>query len=144
MATILVVDDDGLVRSSIQSWILAMGHDVVVADGAASGLKALDETTFDVMIVDIFMPHMQGLESVRTFHQRAPLVPLVAISGYVFAERRSPAPDFLQLALKLGASHCLRKPFTPKALQYAIENCLAKSVTDPSIEAIVRANSSTE
>ena len=127
MARILVVDDEALVRSSIGAWILAMGHEVVVADGAASGLKALDENAFDVMIVDIFMPHMHGLESVRTFHQRAPLVALVAISGYVFLERRVPAPDFLQLALKLGASHCLRKPFTPKALQYAIEECLAKS-----------------
>jgi CheY-like chemotaxis protein len=141
MASILVVDDDVLVRSSIRAWIAAMGHGVIVADGAASGLKALDDNPFDVMIVDIFMPHMHGLESVRTFHQRAPVVPLVAMSGYVFLERRTPAPDFLQLALKLGASHCLRKPFTPRALQHAIDDCLAKS-KDPSVEAHVRTGSS--
>ena len=143
MANILVVDDDVLVRSSIGAWISAMGHDVIVADGAASGLNALDDSAFDVMIVDIFMPHMHGLESVRTFHQRAPAVPLIAISGYIFLERRVPAPDFLQLALKLGASHCLRKPFTPKALQYAIETCLAKSTKDPSVGNIVCIHNST-
>jgi CheY-like chemotaxis protein len=69
------------------------------------------------MIVDIFMPHMRGFESVRVFHQRAPMVPLIAISGYVFAEQRTPAPDFLRMALELGATRCLRKPFTPTSVE---------------------------
>jgi CheY-like chemotaxis protein len=70
------------------------GFEVVTADGGASGLKALEESAFDLLIVDIFMPNMHGFESVRVFHQRAPDVPLIAISGYVFAEQRAPAPDF--------------------------------------------------
>jgi CheY-like chemotaxis protein len=80
------------------------------------------------MIVDIFMPHMRGFESVRVFHQRAPMVPLIAISGYVFVEQRTPAPDFLRMALELGATRCLRKPFTPKTLLTVIDQCLAESV----------------
>jgi CheY-like chemotaxis protein len=127
MARILVVDDDRLVCSTIRSWVQAMGHEAVIADGAAAGLKALDDSDIDVMVVDIFMPHMHGFESVRLFHQEAPLVPLIAISGYVFAEQRMPAPDFLGMALKLGATRCLRKPFTPKALLYVIDDCLAHS-----------------
>ena len=124
MSRILVVDDDLLVRSAIRIWIETAGHEVVIADGAASGLKALYDAAFQLMIVDIFMPHMNGFESVRLFHQRAPQVPLVAISGYVFAEQRAPAPDFLQMALKLGASHCLRKPFPPSTLLDVVEQCL--------------------
>jgi hypothetical protein len=47
------------------------------------------------MIIDIFMPHMRGFESIRVFHERAPGIPLIAMSGYAFANLNSPAPDFL-------------------------------------------------
>ena len=77
------------------------------------------------MIVDIFMPHMRGFESIRIFHERAPTVPLVAMSGYAFANRNSPAPDFLKMAIELGASRCLRKPFTPIALLAVVNECLS-------------------
>jgi CheY-like chemotaxis protein len=127
MKRILVVDDDPLVCSAIHSWLEAGGFSVVVADGGETGLSALDSSTFDLMIVDIFMPHMHGFESVRVFHQRAPTVPLIAISGYVFAEQRTPAPDFLRMALELGATRCLRKPFTPKTLLAVIDMCLSES-----------------
>jgi two-component system response regulator (stage 0 sporulation protein F) len=124
MSLILVVDDDWLVCSAIKAVLQSEGHDVVIADGASSGLKALEDAGFGLMVVDIFMPHMRGLESISLFHESAPRVPLVAISGYKFAEPRAQAPDFLQMALKLGASRCLRKPFTTSALLYIVGECL--------------------
>ena len=124
---ILVVDDDPLVCSAIRVWLEDRGFTVVVADGGEAGLNELDDATFDLMIVDIFMPHMHGFVSVRVFHQRAPAVPMIAISGYVFAEQRTPAPDFLSMALELGATRCLRKPFTPKTLMGVIDACLQES-----------------
>jgi CheY-like chemotaxis protein len=127
MRRILVVDDDPLICSAIRAWLEESGFTVSVADGGQTGLKALDSSTFDLMIVDIFMPHMRGFESVRVFHQRAPMVPLIAISGYVFAEQRAPAPDFLRMALELGATRCLRKPFTPSTLLNVIYGCLLES-----------------
>jgi CheY-like chemotaxis protein len=127
MKRILVVDDDPLVCSAIRLWLQERKFGVVIADGGETGLNALDGSVFDLMIVDIFMPHMHGFESVRVFHQRAPTVPLIAISGYVFAEQRMPAPDFLSMALELGATRCLRKPFTPKTLLTVIDMCLAES-----------------
>lgn len=127
MKRILVVDDDPLVCSAIRVWLEERGFSVFVADGGETGLSALDGSTFDLMIVDIFMPHMRGFESVRIFHQRAPMIPLIAISGYVFAEQRIPAPDFLRMALELGATRCLRKPFTPKTLLTVIDLCLQES-----------------
>jgi len=127
MTHILVVDDDPLICAAIRTWLEDKDFDVVLADGAESGLSALAQATFNVMIVDIFMPHMHGFESVRLFHQRAPNIPLIAISGYVFAENRSPAPDFLSMALELGAARCLRKPFTPSALLTLINSCLAEN-----------------
>jgi CheY-like chemotaxis protein len=129
MKRILVVDDDPLICSAVRAWLEESGFAVVIADGGETGLSALDGSTFDLMIVDIFMPHMRGFESVRIFHQRAPKVPLIAISGYVFAEQRMPAPDFLSMALELGATRCLRKPFTPKTLLAVIEMCLLDSAS---------------
>jgi CheY-like chemotaxis protein len=127
MSRILIVDDDALICASIRAWLEGEGFQVTIADGAESGLDALEKDRFDLMIVDIFMPHMHGFESVRVFHERAPLVPLIAISGYVFAQNRSPAPDFLSMALDLGATRCLRKPFTPTMLLTVIYTCLAEN-----------------
>jgi CheY-like chemotaxis protein len=126
MARILIVDDDPLICAALRTWLEVKDFEVVVADGAESGLNAFEQATFDLMIVDIFMPHMHGFESVRLFHQRAQTVPLIAISGYVFAENRLPAPDFLSMALELGASRCLRKPFTPTTLLTVVYTCLAE------------------
>jgi CheY-like chemotaxis protein len=127
MKRVLVVDDDPLVSLSIRLTLERHGFETVLADGGVSGLHALEATRFDVMIVDIFMPEMRGFESVRVFHQRAPDVPLIAISGYAFAQHTTPAPDFLRMALELGATRCLRKPFTPAALLAVIGESLAEA-----------------
>ncbi|CAN5151589.1 response regulator [soil metagenome] len=128
MTRILIVDDDPLVSLSIKVSLEREGFAATVADGGATGLKALESDTFDLLIIDIFMPHMHGFESIRIFHQRAPNVPLIAISGYAFAQHISPAPDFLRMAIELGARRCLRKPFTSAALLAVIKDCLADTV----------------
>jgi CheY-like chemotaxis protein len=124
---VLVVDDDPLVCRAIEAYLVRHGFQVTIADGAESGLRALESMSCDLMIVDIFMPHMRGFESIRIFHERAPAVPLIAMSGYAFANVNSPAPDFLRMALELGAARCLRKPFAPAALRMLINECLAKN-----------------
>ena len=72
MRRILVVDDDGHTRFAIRTWLKGRGFRVAIADGGANGPAALDDATFDLMIVDIFMPNMRGFESIRVFDQRAP------------------------------------------------------------------------
>jgi len=126
MAHILVVDDDPMVCMAIEVYLERHNFKVTVADSGEMGLRALEDTTFDLMIVDIFMPHMRGFESIRIFHERAPQIPLIAMSGYAFANLNSPAPDFLRMTLELGATRCLRKPFTPVALWTAINECLSE------------------
>jgi CheY-like chemotaxis protein len=95
MAKILVVDDELSVCFTIRVLLEQNGFEVSISDGGISGLKRLEESTFDLMIVDIFMPNMRGFESIRIFHERAPIVPLIAISGYAFAIN-SPTPDFYE------------------------------------------------
>jgi CheY-like chemotaxis protein len=127
MARVLVVDDDPMVCMAIEVYLERHHLQVTVADGGEAGLKALEAGPFDLMIVDIFMPHMRGFESIRIFHERAPAIPLIAMSGYAFANLNTPAPDFLRMALELGASRCLCKPFTPAALLAVINECLAEA-----------------
>ena len=127
MTRVLVVDDDSLVCKAIEVNLDRHGFEVTIADGGETGLRALEESGFDLMIVDIFMPHMRGFESIRIFHERAPAIPLIAMSGYAFANHDSPAPDFLRMALELGAARCLRKPFTTVALLTVISECLAEA-----------------
>ena len=123
MTRILVVDDDPMVCMAIEVYLERHGFDVTIADGGATGLRALEGNAFDLMIVDIFMPHMRGFESIRMFHERKPDIPIVAMSGYAFANTER-APDFLRMTIELGAACCLRKPFTPDALLTSVNQCL--------------------
>ena len=125
MARVLVVDDDPMVCMAIEVYLQRHHFQVTVADGGEAGLRALEGNSFDLMIVDIFMPHMRGFESIRIFHERAPAIPLIAMSGYAFANLNTPAPDFLRMTLELGAARCLRKPFAPGALLATVNECLA-------------------
>jgi DNA-binding NtrC family response regulator len=127
MRRILVVDDDPHICLAIRAWLKRYGFRVAIADGGTSGLVALDNSTFDLMIVDVFMPRMRGFESIRMFHDHAPAVPLIAISGYAFSNPEASSPDFLRMALKLGATRCLRKPFRPTTLLSVIDECLSEA-----------------
>ncbi|MFX7125196.1 response regulator, partial [Acinetobacter baumannii] len=88
---------------AIEVCLQRQGFDVTVADGSEAGMRALDQATFDVMLVDVFMPHMRGFEAIRIFHERAPDIPVIAMSGYDFANADR-APDFLRMTIELGAS----------------------------------------
>jgi CheY-like chemotaxis protein len=127
MQRILVVDDDPTVCMAIDVNLRRHNFQVTIADGGDTGLRALEGGGFDLMIVDIFMPNMRSFESIRIFHERAPSVPLIAMSGYAFANLDSPAPDFLRMAFELGASRCLRKPFRPAALLTMVNECLSEA-----------------
>lgn len=124
MPRVLVVDDDPMVSVAIEVCLARKGFEVTVADGGEAGMRALEAADFDVMLIDVFMPHMRGFEAIRMFHERKPDIPIVAMSGYAFANAER-APDFLRMTIELGAAGCLRKPFTPDALLASVNNCIA-------------------
>ena len=126
MSRVLVVDDDPMVCAAIEVCLQQHGFEVIVAEGGDAGLSALETSRFDVMLVDVFMPHMRGFESIRIFHERAPAIPLVAMSGYAFANTPSPSPDFLKMASSPGATRCLPKPFRSDTLLATINECLVQ------------------
>lgn len=124
MSRILVVDDDKAVRLSIKLMLEKGGHDVVLAPNGRSGLAAFEAGKFDVVICDIFMPDMDGIEAIHAFHQRSARTPVIAISGFTFPGGGGTAPDFLNLSTKLGATCSLRKPFRPADLLEAVRRSI--------------------
>ena len=118
MAKILVVDDDVAVQTTIRLLLERAGHSVVVAGDA--GLAIFETGEFDLLLLDIFMPGMDGLETMRLVHQQQPLVPIIVISGNPVTYDSGFGPDFLTMAAKLGAVSSLQKPFKPAALLAAV------------------------
>lgn len=127
---ILVIDDDDLVRTAVRQMLENKGFDVVVASHGQQALRILDGGRFDAILVDIFMPDMDGLETIRAFRERSPEITIVAMSGTRFYEGAASAPDFLLMATKLGANASLRKPFRSRDLVATIEACLAARPAD--------------
>jgi CheY-like chemotaxis protein len=123
VAKILVVDDDSAVQATIRLLLERAGHSVVVAGDGRKGLSAFETGDFDLLFLDIFMPGMDGLETMRMVHQQQPLTPIIVISGNPVMDLGS-GPDFLTMARKLGAVSSLQKPFKPAALLAAVANCL--------------------
>ncbi|MDP2333662.1 MAG: response regulator [Reyranella sp.] len=135
MAKILVVDDDTAVQATIRLLLERAGHSVVVAGDGRKGLAIFQTGEFDLLFLDIFMPGMDGLETMRLVHQQQPLIPIVVISGNPVTS--DSGPDFLTMATKLGAVRSLQKPFKPAALLAAVAASLeaAHPASSPSLSA---------
>ena len=127
MTCALVVDDDADVLAAIGTWLHVEDIDAVLAESAAEGFQAFDAFSFDVGLVDIFMPKIDGLKAIRAFRSRSPNLPIIAMSGLATRYPPRPAPDYFGLALVLGARCCLRKPFADAELMAAIKTCLDAS-----------------
>jgi CheY-like chemotaxis protein len=122
MVRILVVDDEKPVREAMSLLLKQEGYRVVVAECGHTAVSAIEAFTFDLVIVDIFMPGMNGLETIDVLRQDAPEVPIIVMSGYA-AGSGATGPDFFREAVDRGATCCLRKPFTRDQLVDAITFC---------------------
>jgi CheY-like chemotaxis protein len=121
---ILIVDDEQPVRDTLAMLLRQEGYRVVVAESGHTAVEAIEVFTFDFLIVDIFMPGMNGLETIRTFRANAADVPIIAMSGYG-AGSGFVETDFFRTAMDCGATCCLRKPFSREQLVDAITFCRA-------------------
>lgn len=124
MERILVVDDEKPVRDAMCLLLKSEGYRVVVAESGHTAVEAIEAFTFDIMIVDIFMPGMNGLETIKVFRRDAPDVPIIAMSGYASGSGFVDT-DFFRTAMEFGATCCLRKPFGREQLLDAIAFCRA-------------------
>jgi CheY-like chemotaxis protein len=118
-ARILVIDDDVSVGVAIQT-ILARRHcETVLASRARAGIQMLHLSRFHVVMVDIFMPGLSGLNTIEYIRKKTQ-VPIIAMSGF-HLRNSAEAVDYLDMATQRGASLCMRKPFQPSQLIDAVE-----------------------
>ena len=124
---ILVVDDDALVREAAKIMLSVKGHHVTLAESGRAGIEAARKERFDVAIVDLFMPGMDGLQVIETIRNERPDLPLIAASGFMFDGDCPPMPNFDSMAEEAGATTTLYKPFRPDALWRAIAKAVETS-----------------
>lgn len=119
---ILVIDDDDGLRTSMSMVLQSLGHEVVLAANVIDGLARAEDETFDVVMTDMNMPGLDGLEAVKALRNVRPPVAIVAMSG---GSTHSSAEDYGVLALNMGAGVFLPKPFKRADVARAIETAIA-------------------
>ena len=143
MASILVIDDDRAVLATIKVLLERAGHAVEAVDNSHTGLQLIESQSFDLLICDIFMPGMDGFETMKHVHQSRPDMPVIVISGLQFSHSGRP-PDFLHMATRLGAVSSLHKPFRPSDLLAAVNGSLSSSLAPPGLHGNMPAGISSE
>ena len=121
---IVLVDDDPDVVRSLAKLLTSAGYVVVQATNGAEAMRMWREGKVgDLVILDLFMPEQDGLETIVELHTHSPNVPIIAISGGGPTGRIGALED----AKQLGAAATLKKPFNPKDLLAVIELELRRS-----------------
>src|SRR5258708_20327220 len=121
VARILVIDDDARVRRFIVNVLTAAEHETLEARDGLEGLSQFLIHRPNLVILDLFMPVADGIETIRALRDAAPWLQILAISGGGASQEMV----FLDLAKKLGADAALAKPFAAAALLKAVGRVLA-------------------
>ena len=115
---ILVVDDEDIVRTSCSRTLSPEGYEIRLAKNGAEGLKMASEERFDLVLTDLKMPDMDGIEVLRIIKEQWPETAVIIVTGYQTV-------DTAVKAIKLGAYDYIEKPFTPDALISAVAEAMA-------------------
>ena len=122
MARVLVVEDDNLVRKSVHRILERSGHEVWESAGARTALHMLTVVPMDLIITDVYMPGMNGLELMAHLTGRHQSQHVIAMTGGGVVRG---AGDLLDEARRIGADGTLEKPFGPRELNAVVDGVLA-------------------
>lgn len=117
MALILLADDDDEFRISIREMLERLGHTVIEAANGKLALEVLETEPVDLLILDIVMPDMDGIETLMAINPKTSSVKVLVISG----GGRINADEYLHQARLFGARATLQKPFTGEALKSTLQ-----------------------
>jgi DNA-binding NtrC family response regulator len=116
---ILVVDDERQLLMAVHETLERKGYSVTTATNGVEAIRKLRDGHFQLMISDVRMPHMDGLELLQRARQLAPQTPVVLLTAYATVENAVEA-------MRFGAKDYLLKPFTSSQLLGAVERYIAK------------------
>ena len=114
---ILVIDDEDIVRTSCSRALAPEGYEVTLARNGIEGLKVIGEGQCDVVLTDLKMPDMDGIEVLKKIKEGWPEIEVIIITGYQTV-------DTAVKSIKLGAFDYIEKPFTPDALLAAVTKAI--------------------
>jgi DNA-binding NtrC family response regulator len=121
MARILLADDEPKLRDLFARYLEGLGHDVRTAADGNQVMAALAEAPADLLVTDINMPDMDGIEILAALKKNGSHMPVIAISGGGYLDKNL----LLSSAAMLGALLTLEKPFALEELRDAVENALS-------------------
>ena len=122
MARLLLIEDDELTRRALRLTLEKAGHEVMEAGNGHQGLAVFQSEAVDLVITDMILPEMDGLETIRALKALRADLAIIAISG----GGRGTPESYLRLAKGFGASRIFAKPFEPADLRDAIDQLLGK------------------
>ena len=113
---IVIVDDDDGARATYEYWLKKAGREVQTAPDGGAALEILNSAPDATVLLDLFMPGMEGIETLGHIRRHYPLSRVIVMSGGRHLNR-----DMRKFAVKLGADAALEKPFTLDQLLDAID-----------------------
>jgi len=126
VAKVLVVDDDEVILALIVALLEGLKHEVTSVRSGREAIKAHQRHSFDLIVTDIYMPDMDGLEVIRSFAHSAQRPPIIAMSGGGSLARMDPLPA----AERFGASAIIYKPVDLAALEQLVTTLLGARLRD--------------
>ncbi|MCK5327417.1 MAG: sigma-54-dependent Fis family transcriptional regulator, partial [Candidatus Latescibacteria bacterium] len=120
MKNILIVDDDQAVAEMLSEVVKAMGKHPITAANGREGLEKFQEHSVDLVITDLKMPGMNGIEVLKAIRVLQPGTPVILITGYATV-------DTAVECMKSGAVEYIPKPFTPDLLLEKVHDTLARA-----------------
>jgi DNA-binding NtrC family response regulator len=116
---VLVVDDEKIMQDSLPRILTKEGYEVQTTSSGEEAIEKFDRESFDIVLLDIKMPGMGGIETLRRLKEMDPAITILIVTGY-------PSIDSAVKAIKLGAYDYITKPFTPDVLRVAINRALER------------------
>ena len=117
---ILVVDDEPVICDACRLVLGENGHRVQLCPTGAQALEALDGESYDLVLLDMKLPDMDGMRILETVRQQVPAPCVIVMTGF------STLANAVE-AMKLGAADYLAKPFTDDELMEAVDSCLSRT-----------------
>jgi CheY-like chemotaxis protein len=122
MARVLVADDDLFYRKIVSQWVMAMGHEVVQAHNGAEALALYDNGGFDLLVLDVFMDKMTGLELLKRLTRNAEIKATTRIPVVIITSDDSESTE--RTAREARATFFLLKPFSMETLVNVVEEAV--------------------
>lgn len=127
MPHVLVIDDQAYARAAVAVALRTNGFDVTGFENGRVALSAMENEHFDLAIVDIYMPNMDGVKLIRGLRERCPDLAVIAMSGAFLSSNGRTVLDILPATGDLANVIRLKKPFRAETLMRAVQ--VALSVT---------------